>query len=76
VKDYTFNAEMYIDGERVETSNFPTKYKLRKQPPFWHYQLKRGKHKVRIKIMNPTVKEKLALHHPIIYDNQPRHPKY
>jgi len=58
-EDYTFNVEMYIDGELVETSKLPSDYKSRKPTPFWRYQLKKGNHKVRFKVLNPSDKEKI-----------------
>ena len=75
-EDYTFICDMYIDGELVETSKLPSNFTRRKQPPFWRYQLKRGKHVVRIKVRNPSEKATLAIHSMIIYDDKPGNPKY
>ena len=75
-EDYTFKVEMYIDDKLVETSNLPTNYRKRKPTPFWKYQLPRGKHKVLLKILNPSDQAELFLGDLIIYDNKPRVPKY
>jgi len=75
-EDYTFEVEMYIDGKLVETSKLPSNYKLRKPTPFWRYQLKRGHHTLRFKILNPSDKAKLLLSNLIVYDNKPVKAKY
>jgi len=41
-------ATLYIDGEKVETSLFPTDFTTRKLELFWKYQLPKGKHTVRV----------------------------
>jgi len=51
-KDYTFEVEMFIDGEKVETARLPTKENHRRFTPFWRYQLKPGKHQVRLHVLN------------------------
>ncbi len=75
-EDYTFEVEMYIDDKLVETSKLPSNYKLRKPTPFWRYQLEKGHHKIRLKILNPSDKAKLSLSNLIVYDNKPGKPKY
>ena len=75
-EEHTFVADMYVDGELVETSKLPSNFTTRKQPPFWRYQLKRGKHVVRIKVHNPSEKATLAIYSMIIYDDRPVNPKY
>ena len=69
--DYTFEAEMYIDGVLVETSPLPTELRKRKFTPFWHYQLKPGKHTVRIKVNNPTDTAVIQLSNIITYGDKP-----
>ncbi len=75
-EDYTFEVEMYVDDKLVETTYLPTNYHDRKPTPFWHYQLARGKHKVKLKVLNPTDKATLSLDNMIIYDNKPIKPQY
>jgi hypothetical protein len=75
-EDYTFNVEMYIDNELIETSKLPSKFKIRKPTPFWRYQLPRGKHKVRFKVLNPSHKATFILNDIIIYDDKPLVIKY
>ena len=52
--DYTFDTELYIDGEKVETAKLPTDVTTRRLELFWKYQLPDKKHKVSIKILNPN----------------------
>jgi hypothetical protein len=69
--DYTFAAEMYIDGNLAETVKLPTNYTTRKFIPFYKYQLPAGKHTVRLKVLNPTDAAQIALSNAIIYGDQP-----
>jgi hypothetical protein len=75
-EDYTLHVEMYIDDQLVETSKLPSDFKSRKPTPFWRYQLKKGKHKVKFKVLNPSDKITLVLNDLIIYDDKPIKPKY
>jgi len=59
--DYVFEVEMFIDGKLVETAKLPTRFIHRRFTPFWRYQLSPGKHKVWLKVLNPTDKAKLNL---------------
>jgi len=71
-EDYTFEVDMFIDDELVETVKLPTNY-LRRRPdaPFWKYQLPRGEHTVRFEVKNPSELAEIHLDHLIVYDNQP-----
>ncbi len=75
-EEYTFKAQMYIDGKLAETTELPTKYLIRKPTPFWKYQLTKGRHVVKIKISNPSDKAQLNLKKVIIYDDKPLKLKY
>ena len=68
---HIFKAEMYIDNELIETASLPTDFTTRRFTPFWRYQLENGKHKVRLKILNPAKKESIFLGKVIIYDTEP-----
>lgn len=75
-EDYTFRVEMYIDGELAEISELPTNFSTRKYTPFWKYQLPMGRHKVRLKVLNPSDKAEIRLRDAIIYSDQPKKPRY
>jgi len=69
--DYTFEVEMYIDGDLAVTTKLPTNYTKRKFIPFWKYQLHPGKHTVWLKVLNPTDKANIRLPYAIIYSDMP-----
>jgi hypothetical protein len=75
-ENYTFKVEMRIDGKTVETSNVPTYFVIRKETPFWKYQLPPGNHKVEWVVLNPTPKAEIQLESVIIYGDKPSQPKY
>ena len=51
--DYIFETEVYIDGEKVETTKLPTSFTTRRLEICWKYRLPNKKHSVRIKVLNP-----------------------
>jgi len=69
-------VEMYIDGELVETSKLPTRYQSRKNTPFWKYQLPDGKHKVHLKVQDPSEGVEISLDALIIYGSEPYEPEH
>ena len=75
-EDYIFKVEMYIDGKLDQVSELPTNFTIRKNTPFWKYQLPMGKHTVRFKVLNPTDKAEFHLGDAVIYSNKPSKPKY
>lgn len=72
----TFEVEMRIDGELIETSMLPARSLQRKNTPFWRYQLPKGKHKVYLKILNPTDKAEIELADLIVYSDKPSKPRH
>lgn len=70
-KNHVFETEMYIDGELIEKAKLPTTTNQRRFTPFWKYQLPKGIHKVRIKILNPVEFAEIEIKHVIVYDDQP-----
>jgi len=52
--DYTFKADLYIDGQKVETANLPTSFTTRRHELFWRYALPNKKHSVHITVLNPN----------------------
>ncbi|MFT3827655.1 MAG: ADP-ribosylglycohydrolase family protein [Chitinophagaceae bacterium] len=69
--DYTFEADLFIDGQLVETAKFPTNFKTRRHELFWKLNMPRGKHTVKITVKNPDSKFDLRATDYIVYDNQP-----
>jgi hypothetical protein len=68
-KDHIFQMELYIDGALSEEFIMPTYYKTRKFEIAWKYQLPQGKHKVKIKILNPKKGHKVLVQDLISYDS-------
>lgn len=69
--DYIFDAELYIDGKKVETSKIPTNYTIRRYELFWNYELPQGKHTVDIKVLNPDARYKFNTYHYIVFSGKP-----
>jgi len=75
-ENYILEAELYIDGELISTSKLPTSFTTRKNTLFWKYQLPKGKHNVKIVVLNATDKVSLSVDSAIIYSDKPSNPKY
>ncbi|UCH62916.1 MAG: ADP-ribosylglycohydrolase family protein [Fidelibacterota bacterium] len=75
-EDSTFDVEMYIDGDLVETVKLPTKFQARRFYPFWRYQLPTGEHEVVLKLLNPNDKADVRLEYAIVYDDEPYTARY
>ena len=65
--DAIIEAELYIDGKKVETAAFPTNFTTRRHELFWKYNLPQGKHEVVIKVVNPKSDYELYLRECIVY---------
>jgi len=52
--EYIFRAEVYIDGVKTETVEFPTAFHNRRHDLFWNYRLSPGKHGIRVVVLNPS----------------------
>lgn len=69
--DYVFEAEMSIDGKKVEKAKLPTNFTTRRHELFWQYHLPMGKHTVSIKVLNPSAKHSLTINNMIVFSNKP-----
>ncbi len=74
--NYILEADVYLDGQKVESTALPTNYAHRKFTPFWRYELPEGKHEVRLKITNPTPNSFVQIDRAIIYGKAPSMPPY
>jgi len=68
--DYVFNTELYIDDKLVESPQLPVSYTTRRYELCWKYQLPKGKHAVRLKILNPSKEYKINAGDVIIYSDK------
>src|SRR4029078_2679161 len=65
-----FNTELYVDDKLVESPNLPASYTTRRYELCWKYDLPKGKHIVRLKILNPSKDEEFNSSEAIIYSDQ------
>ncbi|RYG31652.1 MAG: ADP-ribosylglycohydrolase family protein, partial [Chitinophagaceae bacterium] len=70
-KEYIFEAELWIDGKKVETAKIPTDFTTRRHELFWSYELPKGKHKVDIKVLNPDDRYRLNAGNYIVFSDKP-----
>lgn len=70
--NYVAKAEMYIDGQLVETANLPASYTTRRHELFWKYQLPKGKHTVTFKWVNPVEGASVNFGEALVYSDAPR----
>ncbi|MEY4930087.1 MAG: hypothetical protein RI909_811 [Bacteroidota bacterium] len=68
---YISKAQLYIDNVLTETAELPSNYTTRKSELFWKYKLPKGKHTVRIKLLNPSEHHVIRIDDVIIYSDQP-----
>ncbi|MEO6671807.1 MAG: ADP-ribosylglycohydrolase family protein, partial [Ginsengibacter sp.] len=52
--DYVFNTELYVDDKLIESPKLPVNFTKRRYELCWKYQLPKGQHAVRFKILNPS----------------------
>jgi len=65
--EYTFEAELYIDGVLVETVKLPTDIIKRRLELFWNYELEEGEHEVEVRVLNPDKRYEIRTEDIIIY---------
>jgi hypothetical protein len=70
--DYIFEAELYIDGEKVETAKLPTSFTARRHELFCKYGLQNKKHTVTVKILNPNGDYVVNATDYVFYTDKPR----
>jgi len=70
-EDYVFEAELYIDGVKTETSKLPTAFTTRRYDLFWKYMLPNKKHTVVVKILNPKEGYSVEPGDYIVYKDKP-----
>lgn len=70
-EQHTFQAELYINGEKKETAKFPANFITRRHELFWKYQMPKGKHQVRVVVLNPNKNFELNTYDYIVYAEVP-----
>ena len=67
--NYVFNTELYVDDKLIESPQLPASYTTRRYELCWKYDLPKGKHVVRLKILNPSKDEEVSSSEAIIYSD-------
>lgn len=67
--DAEVKAKLYIDGEFIEEAVFPTNANARRLDLFWRYQLPKGKHQVKIEVLEDNSNARLRSWDYIIYSD-------
>ena len=69
--EFSFEAELYVDGVKQETARFPANFTIRRHELFWKYQLPKGRHQVKVTVLNSGNQFELNSTEYIIYGDQP-----
>ena len=69
-REHDFEAELYIDGAKIETAKLPTDFTTRRYELFWKYGLPNTNHTVRIKVLNPTNEAQVNTWEYIVYSDK------
>ncbi|MDI9861806.1 ADP-ribosylglycohydrolase family protein [Flectobacillus roseus] len=68
---FNFQVELYLDGNKIETVALPTSFKERRHELFWKYLLPKGKHTVKLKMLNPSEEHECRITEVLIYGDSP-----
>jgi len=69
--DHTFEIEVFVDGNKIETAKLPTNFTTRRQEICWAYRLADKKHTVRVKVLNPSDGYQLNSYEYLVYGSMP-----
>ncbi len=69
---HAYKAEVYLDGKLLETADLPIQFSERRHELCWKYQLPKGKHTVRFKLIEGNFEGiYLDVQNALIYDDTP-----
>ena len=69
--NFVFNTELYLDDKLIESPQLPASYTARRHDLCWKYDLLKGKHLVKLKILNPSKEIQFKAWDVIIYSDKP-----
>ncbi len=69
--DYVFQSEIYIDHKKESSVSLPVNYTTRRYDLAWKYDLPPGKHKVSLRILNPSASHRFRIDNALIYASKP-----
>jgi hypothetical protein len=64
---HTVEAELYVDGKKVSQTTWPTEMKTRKFHLFWAFELENRRHKIEVKVLNPSDKATVTAYSLVAY---------
>lgn len=67
---YVFNTELYIDNKLVESPSLTVNFITRRYELCWKYDLPKGNHTVKLKILNPSKESQVKATEAVIYSDQ------
>jgi hypothetical protein len=68
---FVYRTELYVDGKLVESPELPAGREARRYDLCWNYDLTKGKHAVKLKILNPVAGRHFDVRDIIIYSDKP-----
>ena len=68
---YIFHTDLFIDGNLVESPVLPTAFHDRRHELCWKYDLPKGRHTVRLKILNLQPGAEIRAGEVIVYSDKP-----
>lgn len=68
---YVIEAEVSIDGKVMGKEKLPVDFTTRRHELAWKYQMEKGRHSVKLRILNPSKDNELRVHDVIIYSDKP-----
>ncbi len=71
VDSFVFNTQLYIDDRLIESPELPVNFTIRRHEICWKYDLPKGRHKVRLNILNPLRQYTFNASEAIIYSDKP-----
>jgi ADP-ribosylglycohydrolase len=71
IPSHVFHTELYIDGKLTESPVLPTTFHDRRHELCWNYDLPKGSHEVRLKILNPETGTAIRPGEVIVYSDKP-----
>ncbi|MCP9768554.1 ADP-ribosylglycohydrolase family protein [Lacihabitans sp. LS3-19] len=67
---YVFEVEVYLDDKLIEKALLPTSFKDRRHEIAWKYDIPKGKHQVKLKILNPSQTLDCRVSEVLVYSDQ------
>lgn len=68
---YVLKMEVYVDGKVQEIAELPTAFTTRRHELCWNYKLPKGKHNVKLKLLNPDKEHDCRITDILIYSDKP-----